>query len=1102
MGYICCDMRSLALLFLAVLPAASFGQTATKTPAPDNLQKEALVFERSETTISMHADGTGERVMHVWIRLQSEGTARQFGVLSFSYAAANETPHITLVRVHKADGSTMDTPAADAMDMPAAVTREAPLYSDLKEKHVPVRSLATGDTLEYEVHVTIDKAEAPGQFWGAQHFTPPGSVIVLAEGFTLEVPKDKYVQVWSPNHKPAVTEHNGLRTYRWEGSQLVPAPKTNGEADDVAGTNAPKDPDEDADGRKLPSVAWTTFHSWPEVGDWYRSLALERAQPNDALRARAAEITKDAKTPEDQVRAIYTFVSTRTRYVGIDFGIGRYQPHAAAEVLANNYGDCKDKDTLLEALLRAKGFHTAPALIGVGVTPVEAVPSPAVFNHVITTVDLPGGRIWLDSTPEVAPYRLLSASIRDQLALVVPTEGPAALERTPAAPPYPMIAHFEATGTLDGDGKLTSRITASYRTDDEVVVRSLARSVAPAQWDQVSQYVSSMTGFAGTTSHTSITNPEDLSSPIVLTYDYTRPSYGDWENRRIVPCFPALEFGALASDHNPPPADIQLGAPRTLAAICRIRLPEGYRTDLPDPVHVKTDFTTFDKTYRFDGKDVVIERTIVVLAKKLPKTEWKRYQTFSKDIGLDGEPWIQLIRSQPVHKLDTPQLDQPVIARGKPAGGKSAAVAQGEGAPGSDRVAVQGLPLDANHASPAGPSESVPARELMKSAYLQMKAGDLSGASATLDKLKAKDPGAQGLWASYGMIAAFKKNYAEAAADFKKELAAHPDFPDMAFAVAGAENSSGDSAAARHTLQTYLESQPGDLKPSLFLAQLQNAADDHEGARKTLESATRENPDNRSVRIRLSETLLRLNRKDEAAAVAKSALDGTEDTEVLNDAGYVLAETGLDLPYAEEVSRKSITVLEAKTAAITPAEVNSNAFAQSRLLIASWDTLGWILFREGKVEEAMPLIVAGWRNALVPEAGDHLGQVYEAMDKKEEALSAYRLAAASIEGDNVTSDVREHITKSIARLSGGTPAESRYNGTQALQQTRTYSIARPAGVSGWGTFRLQINTTGVIASQQMSGDEKLSAIAEKVNAMKFPEWCRLAQRRTCCGAQS
>ena len=125
-------MRLLALLFLAALPAAVLGQA--KTPAPDNLQKEALVFERSDTTIRMRADGTGERNVHVWLRLQSEGAARQFGVLSFSYAAANETPTISLVRVHKPDGTTVDTPAAEAIDMPAAVTREAPALQRLEGK--------------------------------------------------------------------------------------------------------------------------------------------------------------------------------------------------------------------------------------------------------------------------------------------------------------------------------------------------------------------------------------------------------------------------------------------------------------------------------------------------------------------------------------------------------------------------------------------------------------------------------------------------------------------------------------------------------------------------------------------------------------------------------------------------------------------------------------------------------------------------------------------------------------------------------------------------------------------------------------------------------
>ncbi|MGC2620537.1 MAG: DUF3857 and transglutaminase domain-containing protein, partial [Acidobacteriaceae bacterium] len=428
--------------FIFALPLAGFAQSQPAPPAADSFKNEAIVFEQSETTYIMHADGTGERNVHVRMRIQSIGAAQQFGVLAFGYASATETPVIKFVRVIKPDGATVETPASDAVEMSAAVTREAPLYSDLKEKHIPVRSLSAGDILDYEVDTTINKPEAPGQFWGAYHFTPPASTVVLHEILNLQAPADKYIQVWSPNHKPVTAEHDGLRTWTWDVPQLLPAPHTNG--DDASRSTPPKDPDEDSDGRKLPSVAWTTFHSWTEVGDWYRSLALAEAQPTDAIRARADDLTKNAKTPDDQLRALYDFVSGHTRYVGIDFGIGRYQPHAAADVAANQYGDCKDKDTLLEALLRAKGFSTAPALIGAGIAPVPELPSPAVFNHVITTVNLPSGRIWLDSTPEAAPFQYLSAVIRDQKALIVPADAPATLVSTPAVAPYPFSAHFAA----------------------------------------------------------------------------------------------------------------------------------------------------------------------------------------------------------------------------------------------------------------------------------------------------------------------------------------------------------------------------------------------------------------------------------------------------------------------------------------------------------------------------------------------------------------------------------------------------------------------------------------------------------------------------------
>lgn len=62
--------------------------------------------------------------------------------------------------------------------MPAPVTREAPLYSDLKQRQLPVRSLAAGDTLEYDQHIVYRKAEAPNQFWGGEHFLFAGEVVL------------------------------------------------------------------------------------------------------------------------------------------------------------------------------------------------------------------------------------------------------------------------------------------------------------------------------------------------------------------------------------------------------------------------------------------------------------------------------------------------------------------------------------------------------------------------------------------------------------------------------------------------------------------------------------------------------------------------------------------------------------------------------------------------------------------------------------------------------------------------------------------------------------------------------------------------------------
>ena len=60
------------------------------------------------------------------------------------------------------------------------------------------------------------------------------------------------------------------------------------------------------------------------------------------------------------------------------------------EVFGNQYGDCKDKHTLLSAMLIAAGLRASPAMMNSARKIDPDVPSPGQFDHVITAVQLPG----------------------------------------------------------------------------------------------------------------------------------------------------------------------------------------------------------------------------------------------------------------------------------------------------------------------------------------------------------------------------------------------------------------------------------------------------------------------------------------------------------------------------------------------------------------------------------------------------------------------------------------------------------------------------------------------------------------------------------------
>jgi tetratricopeptide (TPR) repeat protein/transglutaminase-like putative cysteine protease len=991
-------------------------QTPAKTPSPAKPQVvtvpvkivstpdysgEASVFESATRVYTYAADGTGSRQLTGVIRVQTEAAVKDLSVLDFAFASGSEHVEIDYVRVRRADGSVQATPATDAQEQPAPVTREAPFYSDLKQEQIPIRSLRVGDHLEYSIRFVRTRAEAPGHFWGDETFASPLSgQVVLSEILEIRLPATSYIQVWSPHFEPTLTTDAGQRVYHWNSSQLVPVAGK----DKSALLKLEKYPDLSGDDASLPDVAWTNFHTWQEVGAWYRSLEGSRTEPDDDIRAKVTQLIAGKSTPEDKARAVYSFVGLQVRYIGVAFGIGRYQPHQAADILSNQYGDCKDKNTLLTSMLAATGITADSVLIGSGIKFNEEVPSPGAFNHVITLAHVDNQPVWLDSTAEVAPYRMLMPNIRGKRALVIPLSGDAHLDTTPKDSPFPFEQHFDAIGTLDDKGTSHSKITLDLRGDEEIEFRQAVRSVSPAQWDELMQRISYAMNYAGKVTNAEFSRPEDTATPFHVTYDYEREKAGDWDNLRIIPQLPPIALGD-ADEKDPPVTPIELGSPGAQIAHSIMTLPAGWTAELPDPIHVKTPFATFDKTYKFDHGAVIVDRRFVILQQKIPASDWKAYHQWYEDAGLDGETYIPLSRP----------------------GGSPASGAHNDAA----------------------------AASLIQEAFADFKDKQFKQGEQKLNAAKKINPQQPHLWAGYATLALMNGKSKDAVEDFQRELHDHPDETQVYIALADIQQRMHKPTDAIATLQQELTRNPADESAALALSSLLVAQKDYPGDEQAMRSAVTASPDSIPLKLALARALNLTGKSSEGRPIFEDILAKSTDPLTLNNAAYELADHAQDLPLAEKSARRALDILDEASNA---GETGTAAFRRTSLLVNTWDTYGWILFQEGKTDAALPWLRGAWRNSLDLEPGYHLGMVLEKLNKTDQALATYQLAVmADPSATNPT--VHDSIQ---ARIDALKQSGARADGaTGSLQTERTYTVPRPIDTPNfWAEVEIQLTTAG------------------------------------------
>ncbi len=1060
------------------LPAGSSASTSVPAPREASYAAESFVFEHLDAVYTFAADGTGSKEVKVAVRVQSEAAVRDLGVLTIPFASASERVEIVYARVRRPDGTVVETPVGDALELPDPVTRAAPFYSDLKQKQLPIKGLRPGDTLEWKARVARNKAEAPGQFWGQESFSDAG--VVLSQTLELRVPEETAVKVWSPTLKPTDTVEGKERVYRWSTAHLEPTAGKEAEAaKELKKRHVWTEAEEtDAMQGKLPSVAWTTFRSWDEVGAWYRGLEGERIVPDPEVKAKTAEVIAGKAMEEAKVQAIYAYVATQIRYVGVAFGVGRYQPHAAAEVLHNQYGDCKDKHTLLAAMLAAAGVRADAVLIGAGIRFNEAVPSPAAFNHLITRVEVAGAPVWLDATAEVAPYGMLSYVIRDREALLVPEAGTARLERTPVGLPFAPFQKMEAVGTLDEEGTSKSRLVLTARGDDELAIRSVVRQIAPAQYEELVQNMSRGMGYAGTTSNAEVSRPEDTAEPVKISYDYKREKSGDWDHLKIVPQLTPVTL-PVVDESDPPVRAIQLGVPRVESSTSAIKLPAGWTAELPEAVHAKSAYATYDLTYRWDHATGYAERRSEVLKDKVPVADWKAYKKWGDMGGLGNENYISLARA--VANRASPKAAK---KEGEVAGdpGRTKRDRSTSGSTTGTELKVPGLQV---HGSKLPDEEAV---KLLQSAFASMQEHDLPAAQKVLDRLQDGNPEQKGLWAAYGGLELQRGQTTGAMEDLSKELKLHPDETPVYGMLVQIEQATGKKKEAMDSLRAWERADGSNPAPVTQLISMLREDGDGRGAVKEGNDALARLPvaakKDEALQMEIGRAQILAGDTRAGTATLEAVLSTTERPGTMNDAAYELAEAGQSLALAETKTRSALDKLTEESGSWTMDENAQTLAGTSRLIVATWDTLGWVLFREGKTEEAQAYLNAAWHNLQNVDVGEHLAAVAISRGDIGTALNADELALATIPGydrmgvQTAPNARQKKLQKQISTLQKAGARSKAGNSETKLQDLRKIPLGAAGAATGTAEYRLLLKRDGIaklerVGEKEVAGGEAL-----------------------------
>jgi tetratricopeptide (TPR) repeat protein len=722
--------------------------------------------------------------------------------------------------------------------------------------------------------------------------------------------------------------------------------------------------------------------------------------------------------------------------VSLSLGLGRYQPHAAADVLHNQYGDCKDKHTLLSSLLEAKGMHASSVLINSSRKLDPEIPSPSQFDHVITLLPLGKEEVWMDTTTEVAPFRLLSFNIRKKQGLVIPVEGAPHLEETPADPPMPNTQVQTIDGTINQLGKLNAKVSYVVRGDTELLMRIIFRRVPSPQWEHLVENINAMGGLDGEITNLKVGDPAATREPFQFSYDIAKTNFLDWSKKKTDVDLPLSQFNLADPDEDdigPDAEPIKFGPPGEFTYRVKLVLPAKYTAHTPLPFSMKRDYGEYKASYTLEGSTFNAERTMIMRARELPADRSGDYLSFRRAVLSD--------------------LGQ--------------------------HLAVENLVAGA-----ATPPPDMKADDLNETARAAMGNGDFTQAVQLLKRAVDVDPKNKYAWNNLGLAYLSLRQGDNAVAAFKKALDVNP-YDEFAYNNLGRaywQDRKYDQAVEAFHKQ--LENNPLDKFAHANLGAMYAEWHKYDLAAPELEKAASLTPNDASLQVSLGDAYLNLGQDDKALAAFDRAIEISATPLVWNNIAYQLSLKNTHLDKAQQYAESAVAATSAGLRNLSLDQLNQRDLALVPSLVAYWDTLGWVFYAEGKLDKAEKYVSAAWGLGNHGEVGDHLGQIYEKRGEREKAITTYALA---MNGLRPIPETRGRLSSLVGGADKVDAMVQRHR--DDLQLMRTTQLKDPAPATGNADFWVLLGTSKngatVDSVKFVSGEEKLRSLEAALQHLKF-----------------